>query len=147
LDRSVSWQRLPVKPPPGRNTEGIKMLTHTLPLLEALQGFAAPPAPVPPVPHKLTGHFLSRNRLPVGARTAIALRLSRGGESVSDLTLAQACRLARAPYTRVRRELGHHRNVGDALVRAFSRATDAERLSFVRACGVETLWSLLTQAL
>jgi hypothetical protein len=46
----------------------------------------------PPQPTCLTGKYLSRNRLPPEARIAIALRLIRGGEPVSELTVAQVAR-------------------------------------------------------
>jgi hypothetical protein len=91
-------------------------MLHTPTLFDALQGFGASQ---PPIPDKITGRLLAYNRLPIEARTAIALRLVRGTAPVTDLTVAQACRLARVPRARVDRQLGRHRNVGDALVRAF----------------------------
>ena len=119
-------------------------MLHTPTLFDALQGFGASQ---PPIPDKITGRLLAYNRLPIEARTAIALRLVRGTAPVTDLTVAQACRLARVPRARVDRQLGRHRNVGDALVRAFGRLSDQQQITVVRSLGIERVWSLLSQAL
>jgi hypothetical protein len=105
-----------------------------------------PIATAPTAPALITGRFLARNRLSPEARIAIALRLA-GGEPVSEFTIAQACRLARVPRARVDRQLGRHRSVGDALARAFAKASTQERVAFVRAIGAEKIWSVLEQAI
>jgi hypothetical protein len=70
-----------------------------------------------------------------------------GGEPVSDFSIAQACRLARVSRSRVDRQLGRHRNVGDALARAFKRLSLEQQVAVVRSVGCEAIWNALQAAL
>ena len=97
-------------------------------------------------PAQITGQFLAKNRLSEAARVAIALRLLRGGETISEPTVAQVSYLCRVPRSKVDVHLRRHRNVGAALAKAFQRASDDERLAFVQAAGIEAVWDVLTRA-
>jgi hypothetical protein len=97
-------------------------------------------------PAPITGSYLAKNKLPEAARVALALRLLRGGETISEPTVAQVSFLCRVSRSKVDVHLRRHRNVGAALARAFQRASDDERLAFVQAAGIEAVWHVLTQA-
>jgi len=101
------------------------------------------PAPKP----RITGHYLARNRLPLEAKVALALRVARDGEPVSEFTVGQIARLCRVPRAKLDQHLGRHRNVGDALVRAFRRASLEQWIAFVRAIGSDAIWAALSAAL
>jgi hypothetical protein len=96
---------------------------------------------------RITGNYLAKNRLSDEARTAIALRLLRGDEPVTEFTVAQVARLCRVPRAKIDQHLGRHRTVGEALVKAFRRASAEERIAFIRSIGIERIWNVLTQAL
>jgi hypothetical protein len=55
--------------------------------------------------------------------------------------------LCRVPRAKLDQHLGRHRNVGDALVKAFRRASSEQRIAFVRAIGSEEIWNTLQAAL
>jgi hypothetical protein len=95
----------------------------------------------------ITGKHLARNRLPSAARLALALRLLRGGEPVSEFTVAQAARLCRVSRAKIDQHLGRHRQVGEALARAFNRASPEQRIAFVREAGCEKVWEAMQAAL
>ena len=118
--------------------------THTLPLLEALQGFAAPQ----PAPKRVTGNFLAKsNGKSRETRVAIALRMVAGEFPVERLTISQICRLCRVPRARVDRQLGRHTDIAAALAKAFRRASPEQRAAFMRAVGSEEIWSAFQAAL
>src|SRR5689334_8022226 len=102
-------------------------------MLDTTSTIQVPHAPV------LTGSYLAKNHLPEAARVALALRMLRGGEPVTGLTVAQVARLCRVPRAKIHGQLGRYRNVGDALARAFRRASDQERIAFVRSAGIESI--------
>jgi hypothetical protein len=81
------------------------------------------------------------------ARAAIAVRLLRGDETVRDFTVSQLAKLCRVSRTKIDGQLGRHRNVGEAIARAFHRASEAERIAFIRAIGAEQVWHSLQAAL
>jgi hypothetical protein len=81
------------------------------------------------------------------ARTAIAVRLLRGGEPVTAFTVAQVARLCRVPRAKIDQHLRRHRCVGEALATAFKRAWVEKRIAFIRSIGIERIWNVLTQAL
>jgi hypothetical protein len=90
---------------------------------------------------------LARNHLPAAARAAIALRLLRGEQQIDTLSVAQLARLCRVSRGRIDKQLGRHRNVGDAIVRSFQRLSEADRTAFVRSVGIEQIWAALQAAL
>jgi DNA polymerase len=69
---------------------------------------------------RITGKYLAKNRLSDAARTAIALRLLRGDEPpVTEFAVAQVARLCRIPRSKIDKHLKRHRNLAEALARAF----------------------------
>ena len=96
---------------------------------------------------RIDGAYLARNKLPVEDRIELALRLLRGDELIVGFTVAQVARLCRVPRAKLDQHLGRHRNVGDALVKAFRRASSEQRIAFVRAIGSEEIWNTLQAAL
>ena len=96
-------------------------------------------------PAPITGQFLAKNRLPEAARVAIGLRLLHG-ETITQPTVNQVAYICRVPRTKLDKHLRKHRNVGAALARAFARATETEKVDFIRAAGIESVWHVLTQA-
>jgi len=102
-----------------------------------------PPCQIP----RISGNYLARNRLSPEARVALALRLLRGDETVTEFTVAQVARLCRVPRAKIDQQLGRHRNVGEAIARAFRRAGEAERIAFIRSIGIEQIWAVLSQAI
>ena len=108
--------------------------------LPIFNDYSIPPAPI-------TGSYLAKNKLPEAARVAIARRLLRGGETISEPTVSQVSYLCRISRSKVDAHLRKHRNVGTALARAFQHASETEKLDFVRAAGIEAVWHVLTQAI
>jgi hypothetical protein len=102
---------------------------------------SASPAP------RITGSWLAKNRLSEAARVAIALRLLNGNEPVTGLTIAQIARLCRVPRAKIDKHFKRHRNVGEALARAFGRLSSEQQIAFIRAIGIEVTWDALIQAL
>jgi len=114
-------------------------------LFDALRGFAAPP---PPAPRTVTGSWLARsNGKSLEARIAVALRMTAGEFPAEKLTISQICRLCRVPRARIDRHLGRHRDLVDALAKAFRRASPEQRIAFMRQIGSEEIWATLQLAL
>jgi hypothetical protein len=135
---SASWPVAVVNALGSQTRESISMLDTTSQTV-----FKAPSLPAP---CRITGKSLARNRQSPEARIAFVQRMV-GGEPVSDFSIAQACRLARVSRSRVDKQLGRHRNVGDVLARAFKRASAEERIAFIRSIGAEEVWSALQAAI
>jgi hypothetical protein len=110
--------------------------------LDSTAEFRLPDFAKPPVPNKVTG----KNRLSVEARVAMVLRLLRGDLPITESAIARAARLCRVRCAKIDQHLKRHRNVGEALTRAFGRASAKDRIAFIRSIGCEKIWNALTQA-
>jgi hypothetical protein len=97
-------------------------------------------------PPAVTGNFLTKSRLSLEARIAVTLRLLCGDLPITESAVTRAARLCRARRGRINQHLERHRNVGEAMAKAFWRASIKERVAFVRSVGCEEVWNALTQA-
>jgi hypothetical protein len=111
-------------------------------LLDSMAEFILPDSATPPVPGKVAG----KNRLSIEARVAIALRLLRGDSPNAESAIARAAHLCRVRRAKIDQHLKRHSNVGEALARAFRRASAKDRIAFIRCIGCEKIWNTLTQA-
>jgi len=94
----------------------------------------------------VTGNFLAKSHLSVEAKVAITLRLLRNDIPIAESAVAQAAYLCTARRAKIAQHLKLHRNLGEALAKAFRSVSAKDRVAFIRCIGCEAIWNALTQA-
>jgi hypothetical protein len=108
-----------------------------------MYGTAAFELPLASLPVSAASNFL-KNYLPLEAKVAITLRLLRGGKPITESVIDQAAYLCTARRGKIAQHLKFHGNLGQAIAKAFRRASAKDRVAFIRDLGCEQIWTALT---